>query len=163
LLKFTPFKQHQPGLLYDMLTECYSTLPELVKQEKKSWSDYDASVFTNPETIGKCGFVSCLQGTPIGFASWDPRNHPEYVIIGHNCVLHQYQRRGFGRLQVIEMLKRFETMKFAQVQVSTGDDPFFLPAQKMYLSCGFQETSREPHKQIPGFNIICYIKQLVTI
>lgn len=162
MIQFTPFSQHSPGQLFEMLMMCYAALPEIVKVEKASWEAYDYSVFSNPDTIGKCGFVSCLKEQPIGFASWDPRNHPDYVIIGHNCILPEFQRRGFGRLQVIEMLKRFETMKFQVVKVTTGSMPFFSPAQRMYFSCGFNETGREPHKIIPGFEIIHYKKDLST-
>ena len=28
--------------------------------------------------------VTCIGGDPIGFVTWDPRNCPEYVEIGHN-------------------------------------------------------------------------------
>lgn len=162
MIRFTSFHQHSPGLLFDMLMKCYAALPEIANVEKASWKAYDDSVFTEPDTIGKCGFVSCLEEQPVGFASWDPRNHPDYVIIGHNCILPEFQERGYGRLQVIEMLKRFETMRFREVKVTTGSVPFFVPAQRMYLSCGFKEIGREPHRIILGFDVIHYGKELST-
>jgi len=160
LLKFTQFNHHQPGLLFEMLMDSYASYPEIVKIEHESWKEFDASVFASMDTIGKCGFVSCLEEKAIGFASWDPRNHPDLVIIGHNCVLPEYRNRGFGCLQVLEMLKRFKKMGFKRAKVSTGSVSFFLPAQKMYSSSGFYEAGREPHKHIPNFEVIYYAKEL---
>jgi ribosomal protein S18 acetylase RimI-like enzyme len=157
LIKYTPFKDHQPGLIFDMLMKSYEACPEIVVDEQGSWREYDSSIFEHPETIGRCGFVSCLEeGVPIGFASWDPRNHPDFVIIGHNCILPDYQNNGFGRLQIMEMLERFRAMDFRKARTSTGATEFFLPAQKMYLSCGFYETGRIPHERIPDFQVIHY-------
>ena len=143
-----------------MLIECYTSYPEIVKIEEESWRKFDTSVFANIDTVGKCGFVSCLEEKPIGFASWDPRNHPYLVIIGHNCILPEYQNRSFGRLQVLEMLRRFKKMRFKRAKVSTGSVSFFLAAQKMYLSTGFYEVERELHKRISNFEVIYYIKDL---
>lgn len=141
-----------------MLMKSYASCPEIINIEKESWQDYDSSIFNHPETIGKCGFVSCLEGVPVGFASWDPRNHPDFAIIGHNCILPHYKNQGFGRLQILEMLERFKAMKFRKAITSTGATDFFLPAQKMYLSCGFHETQRTPHERLPNFEVIHYEK-----
>ena len=154
IITFTHFRGHQPGLIFDMLIKSYASYPALVTIEKESWQEYDSSIFSNLDTIGKCGFVSYLEDKPIGFASWDPSNHPNFVIIGHNCILPDYRERGFGRLQILEMLRRFKNMKFKKVKASTGSVSFFLPAQKMYLSCGFFETGRTLHKTISNFEII---------
>jgi ribosomal protein S18 acetylase RimI-like enzyme len=161
LIKYTPFRDHQPGLIFDLLMKSYESYLEMVQIEKESWKKFDSSIFSNMDTIGKCGFVSCLEDKPIGFASWDPRNHPELVIIGHNCVLPEYRNRGFGRLQVLEMMKRFKDMEFKKAKVWTGSTPFFLPAQKMYKSCGFKEIRKIPHEKIPNFDVIYYEKELL--
>ena len=41
----------------------------------------------------KCGQVTCVDGEPIGFVTWDPRNRPEYVEIGHNGIREKYKDR----------------------------------------------------------------------
>jgi hypothetical protein len=35
--------------------------------------------------------------------------------------------------------KRLREIKFTELKVVTGDHEFFVPAQKMYLACGFQK------------------------
>ncbi len=158
MITFRPFSNYKLGLILDMLMKSYASYPEIINLEKASWQDYDSNIFKQPETIGKCGFVSCLEDVPVGFASWDPRNHPNFVLIGHNCILPNYQKRGFGRLQILEMLNRFKTMKFKKVKTSTGTNNFFVPAQKMYVSCGFYETARSLHERMPNFEVIHYEK-----
>lgn len=143
-----------------MLQKSYASCPEIEKIEKESWREFDVSIFSHLDTIGKCGFVSGLEDKLIGFTSWDPRNHPDFVIIGHNCILPDYRRRGFGRLQILEMLKRFKSMKFRKVKASTGSGSFFVPAQKMYLSCSFHEVGRTLHEIMPHFEVIHYERKL---
>lgn len=138
----------------------YESYSEIVKIEKESWREYDSSIFSHLDTIGKCGFVSCLEDKSIGFASWDPRNSPDFVIIGHNCILTNYRKRGFGRLQILEMLKRFKAMQFKKVKTTTGAGHFFLPAQKMYLSCGFHKIGRAWYEKISDFEVIDYEKDI---
>ena len=41
---------------------------------------------TNPEIAEKYGLVTCMDGVPIGFVTWDPRKRLEYVEIGHNGI-----------------------------------------------------------------------------
>ncbi|UCG91232.1 MAG: GNAT family N-acetyltransferase, partial [candidate division WOR-3 bacterium] len=77
-----------------------------------------------------------------------------------NCILPDYRRQGFGRLQILEMLNRFKSMNFRKVKATTGSVSFFVPAQRMYLSCGFHEVRRASHKLIPNFELIYYEKKL---
>ena len=46
--------------------------------------------------------VTCPDGEPIGFVTWDPRNRPEYVEIGHNGIRENYKRQGYGHRQLEE-------------------------------------------------------------
>jgi hypothetical protein len=45
---------------------------------------------------------------------------------------------------------------------STLEHPFFIPAQQMYLSCGFQETKRIPWDGNPDIKKIEYEKKSVN-
>ena len=47
---------------------------------------YDIFFYDNPEIAEKYGLVTCMDGVPIGFVTWDPRKRPEYVEIGHNGI-----------------------------------------------------------------------------
>jgi len=69
--------------------------------------------------------------------SYDPRQGPERGIIGYNCVVPEHQRKGIGCLQIQEILRIFRDKGFAKACVTTGDDDFFVPAQRMYEACGF--------------------------
>ena len=80
--------------------------------------------------------------------------------IGHNCVLPEFQRRGFGKRQVLEVLRRLQEKGVRKACVSTGEDPFFLPAQRMYLACGFREVERRKDGRDPRFGSIFYGRDL---
>ena len=128
-----------------MLRESYAPIwnDKLEENLRKA----DRGAFENPDTIGACTFITCLDGQPIGFASYDPRQGPDLAIIGHNCILPEYQQRGFGRQQITEVLRRLKAKGFHKVVVTTSDHPFFAPAQRMYQSCGFRESRRFKQSQ----------------
>jgi GNAT superfamily N-acetyltransferase len=142
---FTPFAEHEPGLILSLLSCSYAPYLALDPQASQAWpadwAAYDCEVWEHPGTVGACGFVTCLAGQPIGLASWDPRGQPTGVI-GHNCVLPAFQGRGYGTTQIRRVLDILRARGFEQVRVTTGDHPFFLPAQRMYASCGFREIAR---------------------
>ena len=75
--------------------------------------------------------------------TWDPRNRPEYVEIGHNGIREQYKGRGYGRLQLEEALCRireYEGLK--RIIVCTNSN---LIAPKNYESAGFVLYDRKPN------------------
>ena len=45
-----------------------------------------------------------LQIIYIGFVVWDPRNMPEYVEIGDNCIVPKHKGNGYGKLQLQEAI-----------------------------------------------------------
>ncbi len=79
----------------------------------------------------------------VGFISFDLRNFPEYGIVGQNCVLSKHKGKGYGKAQLTYLLDYFKSKNCKKVLVSTGDNTFFLPAQKMYLREGFAEIKKE--------------------
>lgn len=140
-MKFTSPSIQKPGTIATILKTCYADLvssdPDLWSNEEAGWERFDTDVYEDPDSIGECTFLSWLDEKLIGFASYDPRQWPSIGIIGHNGILPDYQRRGLGKQQIEEILRRFRKMGFKRAKVSTLDHPFFVPAQKMYLSCGF--------------------------
>ena len=139
-LTFTPITDHQPGTIFSLLRQSYA--PIWNERMEANYRKVDQDVFANPDTIGPCSFVTCLDDEPIGFACYDPRPGPELAVIGHNCILPTLQRRGFGTQQVAEILRRLKERGFHKITVTTSDHPFFVPAQRMYLAYGFEETRR---------------------
>jgi len=151
-------------MVYSLLARSYeefiSANPAFREQWLGDWTRYDEEVFSNPDTVGAAGFVTVVSGTPIGFGSYDPRQGPEWGIVGHNCILPEWRNKGYGRRQVGRILDIFRERGFKKAMVSTCDHPFFVPAQRMYLACGFVETGRRLNEQTPEHRIIEYEMKL---
>jgi len=145
-ITFTSIAGEKEGTIARLLQKSYAALlatDPIWQSECANWEQYDKEVFDNPETVGSCIFLTRLDGDIVGFASWDPRQCPEYGIIGHNCVLPEFRGRGFGKYQIDEVLRRLRALGTRKANVSTNDHPFFLPAQRMYMACGFREVRRQ--------------------
>lgn len=163
-LEFTTINNHEPGILSSLLIQSYADLiksdPTHWEPEKNNWIEFDRDAFGNPKTIGACVFLSWHDRKLIGFGSFDPRQRPAFGIIGHNCILPEYRKKDFGKQQVMEILKRFIELEIKTAKVTTNDNSFFLSAQKMYESCGFNEISREPWEVDKTQNLIHYQKKI---
>ena len=163
-LKFTPPHVQKPGTIAAILKICYADLvasdPELWGRETEGWERFDSDVYEDPSAIGDSTFLSWLDDKLIGFASFDPRQWPAYGIIGHNCILPEFQGQGFGKHQIEEILRRFRKMGFKRAKVSTLDHDFFNPARDMYLASGFCESRRIPWEGSPNFTLIEYEQEL---
>jgi GNAT superfamily N-acetyltransferase len=141
IVQFAIAAQFESGQVFSLLSEAWAELwnDELAQKIRQ----FDTEVYANPTTVGACTFITTLDDVPVGMFSWDPRKRP-VAIIGWNCVLPRHRRAGIGKTQITAMLARFKRAGFRKVVVTTGDHPFFVPAQKMYLACGFTEVSRHP-------------------
>lgn len=163
-LKFTPPQVQKPGTIAAILKSCYAGLvssdPDLWGNETEGWKRFDTDVYEEPAAIVDSTFLSWLDDKLIGFASYDPRQWPSIGIIGHNCILPEFQGRGMGKKQILEILRRFQKMEFKNAKVSTLDHPFFVPAQTMYLACGFYESRRIPWEGSPKYRLIEYVKDI---
>jgi hypothetical protein len=62
-----------------------------------------------------------LDGEPIGHISWDPRNLPEYVAIGYNCIASKYKGNGYGKRQLQEAIVA-EEREFLQKMNSDNEN-----------------------------------------
>jgi len=159
-MKFTPPQVQKPGTIAAILKTCYASLvasePNLWDCEIEGWERFDIDVYEDPATIGDCTFLSWIDDKLIGFASYDPRQWPAIGIIGHNGILPEFRGRGWGKQQILEILRRFQKMEFKKAKVSTLDHPFFVPAQMMYLACGFCESRRLPWEGSQKYRLIEY-------
>ena len=166
-LKFTlPHDQH-PGVIASMLKRSYAELLESDQEhwgpEVPKWEQFDREVFDYPDTVGSCVFLSWSNTDQlVGFGSYDPRQKPEFGIVGHNCVLPEFRGRGFGKLQIQEILRRLRAKGIRCAKVSTNDHPAFIPAQRMYVACGFQETNRQPWANDASQKLIEYEMRLAN-
>ncbi len=163
-IQFTSINKNEPGILASLLWDSYEELinsdPLYWEPEVHKWHQFDRDAFEHPETVGSCVFLSWSDDKLVGFGSFDPRQGLEYGIIGHNCILPRFRRNGFGKQQICEILRIFQSEGIKTALASTSENPFFLPAQRMYLACGFQEK-RRVHNQIDsGYNMIKYQKEI---
>ena len=118
--------------------------PRAWEKESEKWEEFDRQAFAHPDTIGRCVFVSRLGHQSVGLASYDPRPRPHYGVVGQNCVVPEFRGRGFGKRQILEILKRFIEARIGAASVTTSAHPFFIPALTMYRDLGFRETTRFP-------------------
>ena len=110
-IEFKKFNEFKRGILYSQLVDAYSFNENCKKAWDKDWLDYDNYFYDNLKYTNNCGFIMLLNGDPIGHISWDPRNRPEYVIIGHNCILTKYKGKGYGHIllqEAINQIKKYE-------------------------------------------------------
>ena len=160
MLAFTPLAQHKPRTLVSLLSQSYAAYLALDTQAARTWpaewAAYEREVFQRPDTVGACGFVTCLRGQVIGFASWDPRAFPAYGVIGHNCILPAFQGYGYGTAQIRRVLDILRARGFRGARVTTGDHPFFGPARQMYEACGFREVGRSLDGPLSAFGTVDY-------
>ena len=58
------------------------------------------------------------------------------------------------------MLRRFRGLGIRTALVTTTEHPFFLPAQRMYVACGFREVSRLRSDDALPYRLIEYSLEL---
>ncbi len=163
-IAFTSPLEQEPGIIADLLKSSYAELvsaaPQYWRQEVANWEEFDKDVLRYPNSVGACVFLTWADDLVIGLGSYDNRPMPDYGIIGHNCILPAFRGKGLGRLQILEILRRFEKMEILMAKVSTNEHPFFIPAQKMYIACGFREVRRVTWDRNPELHLIEYEKKL---
>ncbi len=163
-IRFTPLQPAEPGVLASMLKRVYEPLvesyPETWGLEAARWDEFDREAFQNPGTIGACVFLTWSNMQLVGFGSYDPRQKPCLGIVGYNCILPEFRGQGFGSAQVREILRRFRSLGIRVARVTTGGHPFFVPAQRMYLTCGFREVRCLPWPRDPRERIIEYEREI---
>jgi RimJ/RimL family protein N-acetyltransferase len=158
MIQFRELKEFKRGTVYKLLCESYSELlnllPDYSAELKSSWRAEDDNAFNLPDSIGKCILISMHNNDPIGFVSWDPRKIPEEGIIGQNCIVPSHRGKGFGKIQIRKVMEIFFSDSARLIKATTANLPFFIPAHKTYLSCGFKIESRSFTKAFGGMELI---------
>ena len=148
MLDFKKPSDFSKGTLYNQLVDAYSFNYEYKKVWDTSWKEYDGFFFNNLDIADKYSFITVLDGEPIGHISWDPRHRPDYVEIGHNCIITKYKRKGYGHLQLEEAIRRIkEYDNLIKIIVTTNE--IFIPAQRNYESVGFKKVRERDNKETP--------------
>ena len=143
LIEFKKITDFPRGTLYDILRDAYSFDARNQQIWDTDWKESDDFFYDNPDIADQYGLVTCLDGQPIGFVTWDPRNRPEYVEIGYNGIRERYKGRGYGKSQLEEAIRRIKTYEgLKRIIVGTNSN---LIARKNYESVGFVLYDRKPN------------------
>lgn len=149
-IEFRKFTDFDRGIMYDILTDAYSFDERCSKCWDDNWKESDDFFFDNPDIADKYAFITCLEGNPIGFICWDPRNCPEYVEIGHNGIRAKYKGQGFGKKQLQEAIRRImEYDGLREIRVCTNSN---LVAPRNYESVGFILYDRKSNDSESAFS-----------
>ena len=148
MIEFRKISEFPRGTLYRQLKDAYSFDENCQKAWDGMWKEFDDFFCDNVQSIADLyGFVTAVDGVPVGHISWDPRNRPDSVTIGHNCILTQYKGRGYGKLQLQEAVRRIREYGVGKIVVTTNELTF--AAQKNYESVGFIKVAERANPDTP--------------
>lgn len=136
-IEFKKISDFDRGILYQLLFDAYSFDTRCAECWNVDWKEFDDFFYDNLEIADRCGFITTLEGKPIGHISWDPRNVPEYVEIGHNCIAAKYKGKGYGKKQLQEAISRISTNKELN-KIIVGTNSKLAAAPGNYESVGFK-------------------------
>lgn len=146
MIEFMPLRNFQKGILYEQLVDSYSFNNEWQISFENEWKKYDDFIYNNIENTNSCGFITTLNGIPIGHITWDPRN-PKHVEIGHNCILSEYKGKGYGKIQLKEAIKRIKNQNIKKIIVTTNEE--LIPAINNYEDVGFKKVCNRLNNDTP--------------
>ena len=155
MIEFVKISKFPRKTLYNQLVDAYSIYDGSIQAWNDDWLKYDEYFYDNLDNIAdKFGFITVLDDKPIGHISWDPRNK-DYAIIGYNCIVSEYKGNGYGKMQLVEALRRIKEYGFKKAIVTTNG--LFLAAQKNYESVGFKKVRERVNNDTPfSLNYIDY-------
>jgi Acetyltransferases len=135
-LEYRKFSEFQRGTMYQLLKDAYSFDPRYERDWTTNWKEADDFFYDNLHIADECGFITTLDAIPIGLICWDPRQLPEYIEFGHNCISTKYKGNKYGKMQLQEAIRRLSDKNVRKFKVTTDEQ--LIPAQKNYESVGFQ-------------------------
>jgi ribosomal protein S18 acetylase RimI-like enzyme len=149
-LIFEKISSFDRGILYRLLVDGYAFDHRWKSCFEKDWLEFDDFFFDNLNIADKYGFITVLNGEPIGHISWDPRNMPEYVRLGHNCIASKYKGNGYGKRQLQEAIDRIRQYdELQKIIVGTNSN---LIAPHNYESVGFKLCQRRKNETETDFS-----------
>ena len=97
----------------------------LKNQSIKFWS-----LWEDAKLVG-CGALKFLSET-----------HGEFKSIR---VADNFKKKGYGKKIIVDLLSKAKVLGIQEISVETGAGEFFLPARKLFKSCGFEECEPFAH------------------
>lgn len=146
-IEFRKITEFPRGTLAALLKDGYSFETQFAYYWQKQWQEFDDFFYDNPQIAEKYGFITALDGEPIGLVSWDPRNLPESAEVGHNCIATKYKGNGYGKQQVREAVNRIIAQGAEKIIVCTNEK--LVAAQYTYESVGFKFVKKSEETICP--------------
>ncbi|MGG0821576.1 GNAT family N-acetyltransferase [Paenibacillus turicensis] len=146
-LQFNKTTHYPRGLIFDLLQDAYSFDARYEQHWSTNWREADNFMFDNPIIAEKYSFVTTLDGEPIGFIVWDPRNLPTYAELGHNCIRSLHKGKEYGKRQLREAVRRISEAGAKKIIVTTNEG--LIPAQRNYEHIGFQLIRKRINEDNP--------------
>lgn len=135
-LSFRKISEFPRGTMLDILRDAYAFDERNRQIWDENWKETDAFFYDHPQIADQYGLMSCLNGEAIGFVTWDPRNRPDFVEIGHNAIRSAYKGNGYGKAQLEQALRTIRTYEgLRRIVVCTNRH---LVAPRNYESVGFR-------------------------
>ena len=147
-IEFSKITEFQRGTLATLLKDGYSFEPKFAYYWQQQWQEFDDFFYDNPQIADKYGFITVLNGEPIGLVSWDPRKLPESVEVGHNCIAAKHKGNGYGRRQMHEAVNRIIAQGAKKIIVWTNEK--LIAAQRTYESVGFKFIKKSEETICPA-------------
>ena len=148
-IEFRKVSGFKRGTLFELLSDAYSFDGRWEDCCGADWKEFDDFFFDNPQIADRYGFITVLNGKAAGLASWDPRKMPEYVEIGHNCIITSCKGHGYGRMQLREALQRIVKRGEKRIIVTTNGRS--VPARRMYEGAGFKVCGKRRNESHTAF------------
>lgn len=148
MIAFRKTSEFPKGTFYNQLVDAYSFNDHCKEAWNDVWMEYDHFLCSNPDIADRYSFITTLDGIPIGHISWDPGNRPDFVEIGHNCIITEYKGNGYGKQQLQEAVRRIKEYKDVKRIVVTTN-AFLQAAQKNYESAGFEKIRERINHETP--------------
>ena len=135
-IEFRKLREFPRGTFYSLLADAYAFEPRYERENGERWRADEAFFLDNPHIGDQYCIVTALAGEPIGLIAWDPRNLPDFAIVGDNCIAAKHKGKGYGGRQLREAVGRMVAAGARTIYVST--DNALIPAQRMYEGVGFR-------------------------
>ena len=148
-IEFRKITEFPRGTLAALLKDGYSFEPRFEAYWQGQWQEFDDFFYDNPRIAECSGFMTVLEGKPIGFVSWNPTNLPESAEVGHNCIATKYKGNGYGKRQMREAVQRIKEQGAKRIIVWTNER--LIPAQRTYESAGFQFVKKSEETICPQY------------
>lgn len=149
-IEFKKVSDFKRGILLELLKSAYSFDRRYDETCVADWQEFDDFFFDNLDIADRYAFITTVNGEPVGFVSWDPRNMPEYAEIGFNGIASKYKGKGYGKMQLQEAVNRIMKNDVKKIIVTTND--ILIPAQHTYESVGFKVSRRRKNDGDKSFS-----------